>query len=114
MKQVVVQPCPYEPLFTDALQQWALHYNIAMLVARVRKPKEKAPVENEVKIAYHRIYAPLRNEIFFSIEEINAVISKQLEIHTHKLFQGKDYIRKQLFEKNEKSMLQSLPPSPLS
>lgn len=108
MKQVVAQSCRYEPLFTDAIQQWALHYNIALLATRVKKPKDKAAVENEVKIAYRRIYAPLRNEIFFSIEELNAAISKQLEIHNHKIFQGKDISRRHLFDKEEKSLLQQL------
>ena len=56
MKQVVTKSCRYEPLFSEALQQWALHYNITLLATRVAKPKDKGAVENEVKIAYQRIY----------------------------------------------------------
>lgn len=64
MKQVVSRSCRYEPLFTEAFRQWSQHYNITLLATRVAKPKDKAAVENEVKIAYRRIYAPIRNQIF--------------------------------------------------
>lgn len=112
MKQVVTRACRYEPLFTEALQQWGLHYNIALLAARVRKPKDKAPVENAVRITYRRIYAPLRDQVFYSLAELNQAIAQQLELHNNKSFQGKDYSRRQFFEEQEKPLLQSLPPEP--
>jgi transposase len=71
LKQVVTKSCRYEPVFTEVMQQWALHYNITLLATRVAKPKDKAAVENEVKIAYQRIYAPLRDEVFKSIKELS-------------------------------------------
>ncbi|MBK8642560.1 MAG: hypothetical protein IPN15_10220 [Saprospiraceae bacterium] len=37
-----------------------------MVASRVRKPRDKASVENAVKLAYQRIYAPLRDQIFKS------------------------------------------------
>lgn len=61
MKQVVTKSNRYEPIFSEALKQWALHYNITLLATRVAKPKDKGAVENEVKIAYQRIYTPLRD-----------------------------------------------------
>jgi hypothetical protein len=109
MRQVVTKSCRYEPLFTDAMQQWGLHYNIALLATRVRKPKDKASVENEVRIAYQRIYAPLRDQIFYSLRELNEAIADQLDKHNNKTFQGKDYSRRQLFETQEKPLLQALP-----
>jgi len=112
MKQVVTKSCRYEPVFTDVLQQWALHYNITLLATRVAKPKDKAAVENEVKIAYQRIYAPLRDRVFYSLEELNHAIASQLLLHNQKLFQLKDHSRLQLFELEEKSLLQPLPAEP--
>ena len=112
MRQVVTRSCRYEPLFTDTLQQWGLHYNIALLATRVCKPKDKAAVENEVKIAYRRIYAPLRDKIFYSLQELNEAIAVELDRHNNKTFQGKDYSRRQLFESTEKPLLQSLPDEP--
>ena len=112
MKQVVTKSCRYEPLFSEVLQQWALHYNITLLATRVAKPKDKGAVENEVKIAYQRIYAPLRDEVFHHIEELNAASLKQLATHNEKLFQLKDHSRLQKFKQEEQSLLQPLPKSP--
>ena len=112
MSQVVTKSSRYEPLFTAALQQWALHYNITLLATRVAKPRDKAAVENEVKVAYQRIYAPLRDEIFYSIEELNQAITTQLLKHNTKLFQLKDYSRLQQFQAEEKPHLQPLPVEP--
>ncbi len=112
MKQVVTKSCRYEPLFSQALQEWALHYNITLLATRVAKPRDKGAVENEVKIAYQRIYAPLRDEVFYSINELNLAIQKQLILHNRKHFQLKDHSRMELFEAEEKNLLQSLPSEP--
>jgi transposase len=109
MKQVVTKSCRYEPLFSEALQQWSLHYNITLLATRVAKPKDKGAVENEVKIAYQRIYAPLRDDIFYDIHQLNEAISKQLALHNEKLFQLKTHSRLQQFEKGERALLQPLP-----
>jgi transposase len=40
MKQVISKCCRYEPVFNEALQQWAMHYNITLLATRVAKPKD--------------------------------------------------------------------------
>jgi transposase len=109
MKQVVNKPCRYEPVFTEALQQWSNFYDIALLATRVGKPRDKGAVENEVKIAYRRIYAPLRNQTFYSLQELNAAITHQLAEHNRKRFQKKEYSRLQLFEEQEKPLLQPLP-----
>ena len=109
MKQVVTKSCRYEPLFSGVLQQWALHNNITLLATRVAKPKDKGAVENEVKIAYQRIYAPLRDDLFYDIDQLNEAINKRLDRHNEKLFQLKDYSRLQQFKKEEEPLLQSLP-----
>jgi transposase len=112
MKQVVTKSCRYEPLFTEALTQWALHNNIALLATRVAKPKDKGAVENGVKIAYQRIYAPLRDQVFHSLEGLNEAIVKQLDIHHKKPFRLKDHSRQQLFATQEFPLLQPLPQQP--
>lgn len=109
MKQVVTKSCRYEPVFSEALKQWSLHYNITLLATRVAKPKDKGAVENEVKIAYQRIYAPLRQEVFHNIDQLNEGVMKRLSMHNEKLFQLKDYSRQQQFMSEEKPLLQPLP-----
>ena len=109
MRTAVKQSCRYEPLFTDTLQQWSLHNNITLLAARVRKPKDKASVETEVKLVYQRIYAPLRNKVYFNIEDVNRDFAEQLDDHHQHCLQKKDYCRLDRFIKNEKPLLESLP-----
>ncbi len=109
MKQVVTKSCRYEPIFSEALKQWALHYNITLLATRVAKPKDKGAVENEVKIAYQRIYAPLRDEVYHHINQLNAAVLQQLNLHNEKLFQLKDHSRLQQFMQQEQPLLQPLP-----
>jgi transposase len=112
MKQIVTKSCRYEPTFTIALQQWALHYNVTLLATRVLKPKDKAAVENHVKIAYQRLYAPLRDKQFYSLSELNQAIASQLQLHNAKLMQGRDYTRSTRFDTEEKSFMQPLPDAP--
>jgi transposase len=114
MRQWVTKSCRYEPVFTDMLEQWANHNHIALLAARPYKPKDKASVENNVKITYRRIYAGLRNDIFHSLAELNKAIQAKLDQHHRLNFQKKTFSRKELFDNQEKSLLQPLPESSYS
>ncbi|MCF6185204.1 MAG: IS21 family transposase, partial [Bacteroidales bacterium] len=53
-------------------------------------------------------YAPLRNEIFFSLEELNEAIAKLSDKHNNMHFQQEKISRKEKFEQTEKSKLQPL------
>ncbi len=112
MKQLVHKSCRYEPVFTEMIQQWALHNQISMLAARVRKPKDKAAVENQVKLTYQRVYAPLRDRLFYSLPELNAAVREQLCEHHRRAFQKKEHSRHSCFTSFEKPRLQPLPPQP--
>lgn len=59
----------------------------------MRKPRDKAAVENEVKIAYRRIYAKLRNRRFFSLEQVNAAFAEKTREHNQTRMQQKEYCR---------------------
>lgn len=99
----------YDPTFNDVCVQLATHYGLDLDATRVAKPKDKASVENMVSTAYRRIYAPLRNEIFHSIEALNIAIKKQLERHNNQPYQKRDGSRKSVFQTYEQSLLGSLP-----
>lgn len=111
MRQWVSKSCKYEPAFTDMLETWANHNNIALLAARPYKPKDKASVENNVKITYRRIYAALRNQTFHSLAELNRAITEKLDGHHQLNFQKKTFSRQELFDSQEKALLQPLPES---
>ncbi|MEJ7736110.1 MAG: IS21 family transposase [Chitinophagaceae bacterium] len=112
MRTAVIKSCRYEPIFTEVFEQWALHNNMALFAARPYKPKDKAPVEKEVLLTYQRLYAPLRDTEFFSLEQINAAFQKQLELHHQADFQKKAISRLEQFLELEKGLLQPLPSTP--
>lgn len=114
MRQWVSKSCKYEPAFTDMLETWANHNNIALLAARPYKPKDKPSVENNVKITYRRIYAALRNHTFHSLAELNKAIREKLNQHHQVNFQKKIFSRQELFDSQEKVLLQPLPESAYS
>ena len=112
MKQFVHKSNRYEPVFAELCEQWSLHYNTTLSAARVGKPKDKPTVENTVKLSYLRIYAPLRNETFYSRKELNQAILKALETHHQTPFQKRSYTRLDRFIQDEKPSLKSLPEEP--
>ena len=109
MRTVVTRASRYEPLFTEAMDYFGQYHDCAIMATRVRKPRDKASVENAVGVAYKRIYAPLRNEIFYSLKELNAAIRIQLDKHNAYFLKRKNYSRKMVFEAEEKELLKPLP-----
>ena len=112
MSQLVSKADRYDPTFTEFCQQWACHYSTAMMAARVARPRDKAKVENGVRLAYYRIFAPLRNQTFTSLMALNQAILEKVNAHNDKCFQNRDYSRRTLFENEERIHLADLPKMP--
>lgn len=112
LRSAVIRASRYEPIFTEAMELFAEYYGITAMAARVCKPRDKASVEGAVSVAYKRIYAPIRDQLFYSLTELNYAIRIQLEKHNAMNFQGRDFSRKNLFEKEEKQFLKALPEQP--
>lgn len=112
LKSAVIKPDRYTPEFTEAMEYFAQYYGTTAMATRVAKPRDKASVEKAVDICYMRIYAPLRNQTFYSLNELNSGIAKQLEIHNKLLLQGKDYSRRQRFMDEELPAMKALPAEP--
>jgi len=64
---------------TVVFKDFARHYNCVINPARGYSPQDKALVENAVHLAYQRIYYPLREMTFFSLEDLNREIKPLLE-----------------------------------
>ena len=109
LKSGVTSSNRYEPGINDLFDDFAGYYGTVILPARAGTPRDKALAENGVKLAYQRIYAPLRDEIFYSLEEINEAIMPLLERHNDKPFQRLGISRRELFEEVEQDELKSLP-----
>jgi transposase len=112
MKQIVKKSNRYEPAFEELAQQWSLHYGTTMMAARVRKPRDKASVESHVNAVYNRIYAPLRNMVFHSLDQMNEALWEALDKFNLRNFQRCDYSRRDRFILHEKVLLLPLPAGP--
>lgn len=75
LKAAVIKADKYEPVLNKAMDDMGNHYDFVTIPCQPVKPTQKAKVENQVQIIYHRIYARLRNRQFFSLEELNAAVS---------------------------------------
>lgn len=115
LKSGVKRANRYEPEFTDLLEQLSLHYSCGFMATRVAKPRDKAHVEREVQLVYQRIYAPLRNEHFRSLQALNLAVKEQLAKHHLQPFQRKiGGNRLALFQQQEQGLLKVLPASPFA
>jgi hypothetical protein len=110
LKAYVSRADRYEPTFTQLCEQLGAHYQIDLQATRVAKPKDKASVENAVMQVYRRVYAPLRNEVFHSIEALNQAIERQLIQHNSQPYQKRDGHRRAVFDQFEFPRMRALPP----
>ena len=109
LKSAVDRANRYEAEINRDLLDLGNHYGMAILPSRSRKPRDKAWVERMVQIIYTRIFAPLRNRTFTSLDELNEAISELLEVHNNLPYQGKEESRNDLFETGERAHLKPLP-----
>lgn len=109
LKSAVVKADRYEPKINVAMADFASHYGTTVIPARAAKPKDKALVENQVKLVYLRVYAKLRNQTFFSLYDLNKAIEEKVKDHNQTRMQQKPYCREERFLAEEKKHLGSLP-----
>jgi DNA-binding TFAR19-related protein (PDSD5 family) len=62
-----------------------------------------------VKIIYNRVFAPLRNETFYSLDDLNLAIRERLEDHNTRKLSKMSVSRRELFDQVEQKELQTLP-----
>jgi len=108
LKSAITKANKYEPGVNQALEDFANHYGIAVIPARAKKPKDKALVENQVRLIYSRVYAKLRNETFFDIDSLNRAICEKVKDHNQTRMQQKPYSRQECFLAIEKPLLAPL------
>ncbi|MHB8277015.1 MAG: hypothetical protein ACYDIA_05115 [Candidatus Humimicrobiaceae bacterium] len=86
LKSAVTNANKWEPDINGEYFDFADRYNTVILPARSGKSKDKALVENMVRIVYQRIFAPLRNDIFYSLYELNFAIKGFTDKHNNTPF----------------------------
>ena len=108
LRSAVTRSDRYEPGINPTFDDFAAHYGLVIVPARVRKARDKALVENAVKLVYQRIYARLRGR-YTSLRQLNEAIRDLLEVHNNRKFQRLPVSRRQLFEEIERPALRPLP-----
>jgi transposase len=109
LKAGVTKPCFYEPDINPAYQEMAEHYGTVVIPARVRKPRDKAKVENAVLQVERWVLAPLRKQTFHSVAEARAAVRERLEWLNNRPLSKLDGSRRSLFEELDKPALKPLP-----
>ena len=108
LRSAVSRAHRYEPDINPTYHDLARHYGVAVLPARVRKPRDKAKAEVGVQVVERWVLAALRHRTFFSLVELNAAIAKLLERLNNRPFRKLPGSRRTLFEQLDRPALRPL------
>lgn len=78
LKSAVNKVHRYDPDINPAYQRLAHHFNLAVVPARVRTPKDKAIVERSIQIFQKWFYKRVRRRTFTSLIELNKALHEHL------------------------------------
>jgi len=109
LKTGVTKASKYEPELNRVYLDFAEHYETAIVPARPHAPRDKALAEIAVQLVYQRIFAPLRNKKFYSLEELKTAFFKELQKLNNRFFQRTKISRRSLFNEVEREVLKPLP-----
>lgn len=112
LKTGVHHPCRYEPDLNPTYQEMAAHYGMAVIPARVRKPRDKAKAEAGVLLVERWILAVLRKRVFFNLADFNQAIAALLERLNQRPFRKLEGSRATWFLKLDRPALRPLPAVP--
>ncbi len=105
---VIVNQDWIEPELNKDYADWADYYGTVILPAKVRKPKYKSSVENAVGILEKGFFHTLEERQYFSLDQFNKDLWKQLDALNKEPFKKKEHNRYYYWEE-EKLELMPLP-----
>lgn len=111
-KSAVTRADKYDPEINKTYREMAEHYDVAVVPARVRKPKDKPKVEKSVGDLETWVMAALRNITFFSFAELNVAIRQKLAEFSAKPYQKLEGSRRSVFLEQDQPALRPLPAVP--
>ena len=110
LKSAVTRHRKYESELNEDFASFAEHHGCAVMPARVRRPRDKALVEDAVKLVYQNIYTRLEGQVFYDLESLNRAIWVALEVHNNTPMTGGRPSRRHQFEEYERECLGRLNP----
>ena len=105
----VTKPHYYDPKLNPAYADFARHYGMAIIPARPYRPKDKSLAEGSVGWLETWLLEWLRDQQFFSFEELNRAIRQRLEALARRPFQKRPGSRLSEFLEFDKPALRPLP-----
>lgn len=108
-RAVIARADRYEPRATDSIQDFARHYDCAVLPARPHSPQDKAVVESAVQVVERWILARLRHVLPNDLGSANRAIEPLLEQLNHRPFQKLPGSRASVFASLDAPALRPLP-----
>jgi transposase len=112
LKSAIHKASFYDPEVNRTYGMLAAHYEIGVLPARPRRPRDKAKAESGVLFAQRYILGRLRNRPFFSLAEANRAIGEVIARMNEAVMRRLGISRRQLFEAVERPALRALPAEP--
>jgi transposase len=109
LKTGITKPSRYEPGINRTYQELADHYGFVVLPTRIKKPRDKAKVENAVRLVSRYLLGKLRNRRFFSLEELNDAVRDCVTAINAKVMKRLNKSRNELFATIDQPELKALP-----
>jgi len=110
-KTAITKPNYYDPEYNPAYLELAKHYGIAIVPARVKKPKDKAIAEGSIGWLETWLLEWLCGQMFYTFEELNKAIMMRVGEMVQWEFQKRFGSRASVFEELDRPALQPLPPT---
>ena len=108
-KTAVTKPNYYDPKLNPAYWELAKYYNVAVIPARVRKPKDKAIVEGSVGWLETWLLEWVRGSNYFDFAELNREIKRRVKTLAERPFQERKGSRASEYEALDRTALRPLP-----
>lgn len=105
LKSAVTKAHRYDPVINPAYSRLAAHYEVAVVPARVRTPKDKAIVERTIQIFQRWFFMCVRNRTFTSLVELNKCLEEYLKNFNKKIHRIFGMSREQMFESERLHLL---------
>jgi transposase len=109
LKTGITKPSRYEPGINRTYQELADHYGFVVLPTRIKKPRDKAKVENAVRTVSRYLLGKLRNHRFFALQELNVAVHEHVTAINAKVMKRLNKSRNELFATIDKPVLKALP-----
>lgn len=106
---VTSHPREGEVVLNERYRALADHYSTAVLPGRVRRPRDKASVENTVWHATTALVGAMRDRTFHSLQELREAVRGWLASYNAAPFQKREGSRRAVFDEMEKPLLTPLP-----